>query len=90
MTTTETLTFSNQHEAFSYLDEHLNANWQIPEITGWDADGRPVWVWLDEVFGDEVMIRACVLHVAEGGVTSDLVRGLGGVQWPITVAERPS
>lgn len=79
-------TFESGDEIVGYLDEHLNANGQIPHITGWTADNLPVFLWLDEHGGDEVFLRTCVLKVDDGGSTSTpTIVSPGALKWPVRV-----
>lgn len=79
--------FETDIEAVGFLDEHLNANGQIPHVTGWTADDLPVFLWLDEFGGDEIFLRACVLKVNDGGTASTptIVYPADGVKWPVRV-----
>lgn len=60
------ISLPDEDHLFSFLDEHLNANGEQPEIVGYDRDRRAFFAWLDEVGGDDVGLRVCVLGPHEG------------------------
>lgn len=57
----EEVTFNDVHMLHSWLDEYLNANGQQPWASGYDKNGVPIMVWLDEEGGDSVIMRAVKL-----------------------------
>lgn len=68
----EILKLRDEHLLFSYLDEYLNANGDVPHAVGYDDDERPFMVWLNEVGGDEVIGRVVFLTEDDGGTTESV------------------
>lgn len=54
---------------WSYLDEYLNANGALPQVSGCDAQGTLFLAWLDEEGGDCVGLRVLRLLVDDGEAT---------------------
>ena len=60
----------DEDRLWEYLDEHLNANGEPPQVAGIDAHGTPFLAWLDEEGGDCVGLRLVRLLPDDGGTTS--------------------
>lgn len=85
MTERRTVIAQDPREAFEYLDRWLNQEGQMPEAIAYNADEQPLLVWLDEVGGDEVQLRAALLH-SEDGATSAPARLMPEtLTWPIEI-----
>lgn len=61
------------HDGVWDLLNKMNEHGEVPEASGWDADGRPIWLWLNEHGGDEVYMYAARLEIEDGAVTSKAV-----------------
>lgn len=76
------------HDGVWDLLNTMNERGEVPEASGWDADGRPVWLWLNEHGGDEVYMYAARLEIEDGAVTSKAVEidPDEDMRYPVTVA----
>ena len=89
-----TISITDEHLLYSYLDEYMNANGIEPHLAGVDADGTPFLAWLNEEGGDSIYLTVTRLVVDDGGVTEHTVEEAPrqgestSLVYPIQVIER--